>query len=71
MPINASKSACYSRQYDLENCPYRYDAGIPIGTTTAPDGTVSKGIMVGGAPVGDNEYLLTALRSAAPRALRS
>ena len=60
LTINASKSACYSRAYALEDCPYRYDAGIPIGAVTAPNGAVhvlnAGGSVVTHYPLADKCY---------------
>ena len=32
LQINQGKSACFSRGYNLEGCPWRRRAGVPVGT---------------------------------------
>ena len=32
LQINQGKSACFSRGYNLEGCPWRQRAGVPVGT---------------------------------------
>ena len=54
LQINQGKSACFSRGYNLEGCPWRQRAGVPVGTVALAgvDGAAGPGtgIMVGGCP---------------------
>ena len=34
LQINQGKSACFSRGYNLEGCPWRQRAGVPVGTVS-------------------------------------
>ena len=55
LQINQGKSACFSRGYNLEGCPWRRRAGVPVGTVALAgvDGAAGPGtgIMVGGVPI--------------------
>ena len=57
LQINQDKSACFSRGYNLEGCPWRRHAGVPVGTVALAgvDGAAGPGtgIMVGGVPIGE------------------
>ena len=52
LEMQAAKSSCYSRAYDLASCPWRRWAGIPVGEEGG-----APGIIVGGVPVGSDEYV--------------
>ena len=65
LEVTTSKCACYSPAfysgvYDLEVCPWRQQAGIAIGTVDPAMPYIqgaATGIMVGGVPIGDDEYI--------------
>ncbi len=60
---HVGKFACYSPSYDLLSCPWRADLGAAIGCIDGrPD---LLGVMVGGVPVGSDEYITAALTSVA------
>ena len=48
---------CYSPSYDLDACPWRAAAGVPIGATGG-----ARGIIVAGVPIGENAYVAEVLR---------
>ena len=52
LEVQASKSSCYSRTYDIDSCPWRTHAGIPIGEEGG-----HRGILVGGVPLGSSGYV--------------
>jgi hypothetical protein len=52
LEVQASKSSCYSRTYDIDSCPWRAHAGIPIGEEGG-----RRGILVGGVPLGSSGYV--------------
>ena len=64
LQINQDKSACFSRSYNLEGCPWRRRAGVPAGTValTGVDGAAvpGTGIMVGGVPIGEPAFVTDA-----------
>ena len=54
---HVGKFACCSPQHQLQTCPWRLDAGVPLGTGP----TIGHGLMVGGVPIGDNAFVYDAL----------
>ena len=59
LEMQAAKSLCYSREYDLANCPWREQAGIPVGELGG-----AHGIIVGGVPpLGSDDYVEATLRA--------
>ena len=46
--------------YDLDFCPWRQRAGIPIGRLSA-DAAAPRGVMVGGVPMGTPQYVQAVL----------
>jgi len=67
LQINQGKSACFSRGYNLEGCPWRRRAGVPVGTValTGVDGAAGPGtgIMVGGVPIGEPAFVTEVMRA--------
>ena len=65
--INQGKSACFSRGYNLEGCPWRQRAGVPVGTVALAvvDGAAGPGagIMVGGVPIGEPAFVTEVMRA--------
>ena len=67
LQINQGKSACFSRGYNLEGCPWRQRAGVPVGTVALAgvDGAAGPGtgIMVGGVPIGEPAFVTEVMRA--------
>lgn len=67
LQINQDKSACFSRGYNLEGCPWRRHAGVPVGTVALAgvDGAAGPGtgIMVGGVPIGEPAFVTEVMRA--------
>ena len=67
MQIIQGKSACFSRGYNLEGCPWRQRAGVPVGTVALAgvDGAAGPGtgIMVGGVPIGEPAFVTVVMRA--------
>ena len=55
----ADKFMCYSPEYDLDSCPWRSACGAAIGCLEANH--TSRGVMVGGVPIGSEGYVLSVL----------
>ena len=64
---STSESACFSRGYNLEGCPWRQRAGVPVGTVALAgvDGAAGPGtgIMVGGVPIGEPAFVTEVMRA--------
>ena len=54
---NTAKSGCYSPEHQLDACTWRTQAHIPIGV----DDEGGRGLMVGGVPMGSDDYVMHAL----------
>lgn len=57
LELQVGKTSCYSREYDLEACPWRQQFGAPVGGQVDAAGTMHRGVMVGGAPLGEDGYV--------------
>ncbi|KAL1527728.1 hypothetical protein AB1Y20_009113 [Prymnesium parvum] len=51
---NIAKFVCFSHTHDLEGCPWRADAQVPLGGDRLGG---SRGVMVAGVPVGDDVFV--------------
>ena len=68
LEVQQAKYACWSPEYDLERCPWRRRVGAGIGGEDIGDpssprhGERAIGIMIGGVPVGEDDFVYEVMR---------
>ena len=68
LEVQQAKYACWSPEYDLERCPWRRRVGAGIGGEDIGDpssprhGERAIGIMIGGVPVGEDDFVFEVMR---------
>lgn len=62
LELVSSKSKCWSSQHDLRGCPWRLQAGVPMGSVLDEYQFEHYGLLVGGVPIGDDRFVEETLR---------
>ena len=52
------KYECYSPNYDLQRCPHRAETSIPVTGRADAYGNFHRGLLIGGVPVGDHQFVV-------------
>jgi hypothetical protein len=53
---HVGKFSCFSHAHELDGCPFRAAAGVPVGHRIGDNGALARGLMVGGVPIGTEAY---------------